>query len=70
MLKCWGIHPKKSVPALVATMMVHSSAGSAVAAEKDTTIKNVIILIPLITLTVKIMMHSVCSKYITMWMLR
>ncbi|MEC0181884.1 alkaline phosphatase [Paenibacillus peoriae] len=46
MLKCWGIHTKKSVAALVATMMFAVSAGSAVAAEKDTTIKNVIILIP------------------------
>ncbi|MHB0880300.1 alkaline phosphatase [Paenibacillus sp. SEL1] len=46
MLKCWGIHTKKSVAALVATMMLAVSGGTAMAVEKDTSIKNVIILIP------------------------
>ncbi|MDU8671653.1 alkaline phosphatase [Paenibacillus polymyxa] len=46
MLKCWGIHTKKSVAALLATMMLTVSGGTAMAVEKDTTIKNVIILIP------------------------
>ncbi|MEK5142965.1 MULTISPECIES: alkaline phosphatase [Paenibacillus] len=46
MLKCWGIHTKKSVAALVATMMLAVSVGTAMAVEKDTSIKNVIILIP------------------------
>ncbi|MCV9947922.1 alkaline phosphatase [Paenibacillus sp. BT-177] len=46
MLKCWGIHTKKSVAALVATMMLTVSGGTAMAVEKDTSIKNVIILIP------------------------
>ncbi|KOS00400.1 MULTISPECIES: alkaline phosphatase [Paenibacillus] len=46
MLKCWGIHTKKSVAALVATMMLAVSSGTAMAVEKDTSIKNVIILIP------------------------
>ncbi|MGW9526951.1 alkaline phosphatase [Paenibacillus terrae] len=46
MLKCWGIHTKKSVAALVATMMLAASGGTVMAAEKDTSIKNVIILIP------------------------
>ncbi|KAF6636830.1 alkaline phosphatase [Paenibacillus sp. EKM208P] len=46
MLKCWGIHMKKSVAALVATMMLAVSGGTAMAVEKDTSIKNVIILIP------------------------
>ncbi|WP_025678574.1 alkaline phosphatase [Paenibacillus polymyxa] len=46
MLKCWGIHTKKSVAALVATMMLTVSGGTAMAVEKDTSIKNVIIMIP------------------------
>ncbi|MDY8093388.1 alkaline phosphatase [Paenibacillus polymyxa] len=46
MLKCWGLHTKKSVAALVATMMLAVSGGTAMAVEKDTSIKNVIILIP------------------------
>ncbi|WP_179032723.1 alkaline phosphatase [Paenibacillus kribbensis] len=46
MLKCWGIHTKKSVAALVATMMLAASGGTVMAAEKDNSIKNVIILIP------------------------
>ncbi|WP_225999135.1 alkaline phosphatase [Paenibacillus sp. BJ-4] len=46
MLKCWGIHTKKPVAALVATMMLAVSGGTAMAAEKDMSIKNVIILIP------------------------
>ncbi|MCP3743167.1 MULTISPECIES: alkaline phosphatase [Paenibacillus] len=46
MLKCWGIHTKKSVAALVAAMMLAVSGGTAMAVEKDTSIKNVIILIP------------------------
>jgi alkaline phosphatase len=46
MLKCWGIHTKKSVAALVATMMLAASGGTVMAAEKNTSIKNVIILIP------------------------
>ncbi|MGP0578405.1 alkaline phosphatase [Paenibacillus peoriae] len=46
MLKCWGIHTKKSVATLVATMMLAVSGGTAMAVEKDTSIKNVIILIP------------------------
>lgn len=46
MLKCWGIHTKKSVAALVATMMLAVSGGTAMAVEKDMSIKNVIILIP------------------------
>ncbi|ALA42672.1 MULTISPECIES: alkaline phosphatase [Paenibacillus] len=46
MLKCWGIHTKKSVAALVATIMLAVSGGTAMAVEKDTSIKNVIILIP------------------------
>ncbi|OMF71861.1 alkaline phosphatase [Paenibacillus peoriae] len=46
MLKCWGIHTKKTVAALVATMMLAVSGGTAMAVEKDTSIKNVIILIP------------------------
>ncbi|MDQ0491949.1 alkaline phosphatase [Paenibacillus brasilensis] len=46
MLNCWGIHTKKSVAALIATMMLAVSGGTAMAAEKDTPIKNVIILIP------------------------
>ncbi|ALP38726.1 alkaline phosphatase [Paenibacillus sp. IHB B 3084] len=47
MLKCWGIHTKKSVAALVAaTMMLAVCSGTAMAVEKDTSIKNVIILIP------------------------
>ncbi|WP_258296763.1 alkaline phosphatase [Paenibacillus peoriae] len=46
MLKCWGIHTKKSVSALVATMMLAVSGGTTMAVEKDTSIKNVIILIP------------------------
>ncbi|URJ45051.1 hypothetical protein MF628_004820 [Paenibacillus polymyxa] len=45
MLKCWGIHTKKWVAALVATMMLAVSGGTAMAVEKDTSIKNVIILI-------------------------
>ncbi|MBO3286809.1 alkaline phosphatase [Paenibacillus sp. FSL M8-0228] len=46
MLKGWGLHTKKSVAALVATMMLAVSGGTAMAVEKDTSIKNVIILIP------------------------
>ncbi|WP_342434242.1 alkaline phosphatase [Paenibacillus sp. FSL H7-0442] len=46
MLKCWGLHTKKPVAALVATMMLAVSGGTAMAVEKDTSIKNVIILIP------------------------
>ncbi|KEO79432.1 alkaline phosphatase [Paenibacillus polymyxa] len=46
MLKCWGLHTKKSVAALVATMVLAVSGGTAMAVEKDTSIKNVIILIP------------------------
>jgi hypothetical protein len=36
-----NIHTKKSVAALLATMMLTVSGGTAMAVEKDTTIKNV-----------------------------